>query len=98
VSEHNGRQGIDEPAQNLLIKRDPRLIVGVDDDDLLVVGVLGGDELIGRLVVALNEVKHSGTPQRGDHQRLPHKGVVTHQWLGRRSPEGSSKGGGGHRR
>jgi hypothetical protein len=42
VSEHIGRQSIDEPAQNLLIAGDPHLIVGVDDDDLLVVGVLGG--------------------------------------------------------
>jgi hypothetical protein len=98
VSKHVGRQGINEPAQNLLITRDPRLIVGVDDDDLLVVGVLSGDKLRGRLVLALNKIKHAGTPQRGDHQRFPHKRVVTRQWLGRRSPESSSKGSGGHRR
>jgi hypothetical protein len=98
VSKHIGRQGINEPAQNLLITRDPRLIVGVDDDDLLVVGVLSGDKLLRRLVLALNKIKHAGTPQRGDHQRLPHKRVVTRQWLGRRGPESSSKGSGGHRR
>jgi hypothetical protein len=39
VGEYIGRQSIDEPSQNLLVTGNPRLVVRVDGDNLLVVGV-----------------------------------------------------------
>jgi hypothetical protein len=98
MSEYIGRQSIDKPSQNLLVTGNPCLIVGVDDDNLLVVGVFGGDELIGRLVLAFNKVKNASAPQCRDHQRLPHERVFTRQRLGWGRSESSGESSSRHRR
>jgi hypothetical protein len=81
MGENFWRHRIQQKPEYLLIPREPSGVLGIHDDDLLVVLVFNLHCLRRCLIRALDKIKDSRIPQGWKHESVPWDEVVARQHL-----------------
>ena len=77
MREHILGKGVDEETDDLLILRDPGIILRVGDRDLFLVLIFSFNEFRRAAIGSLKETHDPGTAKGGEHLCLPIHEIVT---------------------
>ncbi|KAK1682420.1 hypothetical protein QYE76_043268 [Lolium multiflorum] len=91
MSQDIRRQGIDQPAQNLLVTGNPGCILRIWDGDLFLVGIFSLQGFRRSLVLPINQLKNARTSESRDDKGLPNEGILPREKLGRGAPRAAAR-------